>query len=849
MSWSESSNELNDIEARWRAFWQEAGIYRYDPTRGRDETFVVDTPPPTVSGTLHIGSVCSYTHTDLMVRYRRMCGDNIFYPMGWDDNGLPTERRVENVFNVRCNPTLPYDPQLELDFNREGETLSVSRRNFIELCDAVVTQDEVRFKEIWQRLGLSIDWRYTYATIDEHCRRVSQWSFVKLVKSGEAELREAPVMWDVDDQTAVAQAEVEDREREDDLFRIRFGVEGGGAFTIATTRPELLPACIAVAAHPDDERYTRLIGSRAITPLFNAPVPIVADDTADPAKGTGVLMVCTFGDVADVDKWRTMKVPAREVVGRDGRITDAQWGEVQWSSTDPEAARRNHEKLVGLSVNQARRAIVELLSDAGALEGDPEKTRRPVKFYERGRRPLEFIVTRQWFIKVMDKKERLLEQGRKIQWHPGFFRRRYEDWVEGLNQDWNTSRQRYFGVPIPVWYEIADDGTVDYDEPILASLDDLPVDPSAEAPPGYSEDRRGQRGGFIGDPDVFDTWATSSLTPFITTGWPEDMQRHAALYPGDVRPQAHDIIRTWAFYTITRSLLEDGSIPWKHAAISGFITDEHRKKMSKSKGNVVVPTQPFDDYGPDAVRYWAASARLGLDAAYDPKVFKEGRRLVTKLVNAARLIRGFEGESGAPARPLDKALIARLRRLVDEVTARWDAWDHAGALALTESWFWGDLCDNYLELSKARAYDGDPSAVGTLRLALDIVLKLFAPVIPYITEEIWNLDKDVPQSIHVTAWPTPSDLPDCHDDGCFDAAVQVLTQIRKAKSEAHVSLRVPVELATITGPSDRLGLFEEVKQEVATTVNVQSFEVAEDPSSQDLVVSVQLGKPEAAAAK
>ena len=784
-----------------------------------------------------------------MVRYRRMRGDNIFYPMGWDDNGLPTERRVENVFNVRCDPSQPYDPDLALEFGREGETLIVSRRNFIELCDAVVAEDEVSFKELWQRVGLSIDWEYNYATIDEHCRYVSQWSFLKLVEGGEAELREAPTMWDVDYQTPVAQAEVEDRERDGDFFRLRFDFEDGGSFHVATTRPELVPACIAVAAHPDDDRYKGIIGKTALTPLFRAPVPIVSDESADPSKGTGILMVCTFGDAADVEKWRAMNVPAREVIGRNGLIRSAPWGEGQWHSVDAAAAQSAHERLVGLSVNQARREIVELLREAGAVDGDPERTRRTVKFYEKGQRPLEFVLSRQWFIKLLDKKDRLIEQGRKIQWHPELFRRRYEDWVEGLNQDWNTSRQRYFGVPIPVWYEVAEDGSVDYDKLILPRRQDLPVDPSAEAPHGYPDDQRGQPGGFAGDPDVFDTWATSSLTPFITTGWPDDMEGHARLYPADLRPQAHDIIRTWAFYTITRSMLEDGSIPWKHIAISGWIMDPDRKKMSKSKGNVVVPTQPLDEFGSDAFRYWAASARLGVDTTFEPKVLKEGRRLVTKVMNAARLINGFEGDSGPLVHPLDNALMGRLRRLIGEVTARWEAWDHGGALALTEAWFWGDLCDNYLELSKARAYAGDPSALGALRSALNVVLRLFAPIIPFMTEEVWNSKRTIPESIHAAAWPAESDVPEGEDDGCFDTAVEILTQIRKAKSEARVSLRVPVRRAIITGAPELLQLFDEVKEDIATTVNVHGFEVSEDPSADGLLVSVQLGEPEAATSR
>ena len=835
---------MSDIEQEWRDFWEQEGIYSYDPSRGRDETFVVDTPPPTVSGALHIGHVFSYTHTDLIARYKRMRGLNVFYPMGWDDNGLPTERRVQNVFNVRCDPTLPYDPELEVDFGRAGETIAVSRRNFIELCDEVVKEDESKFKGLWQRLGLSIDWNYTYATVDEHCRYVSQYSFLRVLEKGEAELREAPTMWDIDFQSAVAQAEVEDRERDGEFHRIRFKVEGGGWIVIATTRPELLPACIAVAAHPEDERYRDLIGTTAITPLFNAPVPVVADENADPTKGTGILMICTFGDVADVDKWRELGVPAREVIGRDGRIKPAPWGEDHWVSGDVDAARTTHDKLAGLFVNQARREIVALLEDAGAIEGEPELTRRMVKFFEKGDRPLEFVVSRQWFINVLDKKDQLIEQGRKIKWHPDMFRKRYEDWVAGLNQDWSVARQRYFGVPIPVWYGVDGEGDTDYSNMILPRKEDLPVDPSAEAPHGFSDDQRGKPGGFVGDPDVFDTWATSSLTPLITTGWPDDKQFHDRLYPTDLRPQAHDIIRTWAFTTITRAYLEDGSIPWYNAAISGWILDPDRKKMSKSKGNTVVPTEPLDEFGPDAVRYWAASARLGVDTAIDSGVFKEGKRLVTKMRNAARLVQNYEGEGGAPERPLDRALIARLRSLVETVTASWENWDHAGALAATESWFWGDFCDNYLELSKTRSYAGDPSAIGTLRTALDVVVRLFAPILPYITEEIYNAVGDVRSSVHRATWPSADELAAVEDDGSFDAGVAVLTEIRKAKSEAKVSLRVPVERAVVRGSREQLDLFSRVQEDVASTVNVQSFELVTDDDAEELAVAVELGEPE-----
>jgi valyl-tRNA synthetase len=833
-------NQHEEIEKRWREYWLSSGTYKWDPSRGRDETFVVDTPPPTVSGSLHVGHVFSYTHTDVITRFKRMQGLNIFYPMGWDDNGLPTERRVQNIYSVRCDPTLQYDPDLNVEFGREGDIIPVSRRNFIELCDTVVQEDEKQFKELWQRLGMSIDWDQTYATIDERCRYVSQVSFLNLLEKGEAELREAPTMWDVDFQSAVAQAEVEDREKDGNFYRIRFDVEGGGDFLIATTRPELLPACIAVTAHPDDERYKDLIGKNAVTPLFRAPVPFIADEAADPEKGTGILMICTFGDAQDVEWWRQLGVPAREVIARDGRIRTAPWGREQWVSQDAEHAQLHHDKLVGLSINQARKAIVEQLGEAGALDGDPQPIRRPVKFFEKGDRPLEFVVSRQWFIPVIDKKKELIEQGRKIAWHPDMFRKRYEDWVEGLNQDWCVSRQRYFGVPIPVWYAIDDEGNVDHERQLVPRKEDLPIDPADDAPPGYDKSQRGQPGGFVGDPDVFDTWATSALTPQIMSGWPDDTERHQKLYPNDLRPNAHDIIRTWDFVTITRAYLEDGSIPWTNVAISGWILDPDRKKMSKSKGNVVVPTEMLDEYGSDAVRYWSASARLGVDTAFDPKVFKEGKRLVTKIQNAARLIFGYEGTPGVPEHPLDRALMGRLRDLVEEVTGHWNEWNHAAALAATETWFWSDFTDNYLELSKARAYAGDASALGALLQSMLVVLRLFAPILPFITEEVWNSQSDEPISIHTSKWPSVDEIPEGEDDGTFELATTVLAQIRRAKSEAKVSIKYPIERLEIRGNDLRLHLLSKVLDDVLATGNVQQHELITDGTIEDIEVSVVL---------
>jgi valyl-tRNA synthetase len=567
----------------------------------------------------------------------------------------------------------------------------------------------------------------------------------------------------------------------------------------------------------------------------------MADESADPEKGTGILMVCTFGDAADVEKWRSMGVPAREVIGRDGRIRPAEWGEEPWTTLDAEVAQSYYDKITGQTVAAARREMVSMLTDAGAITGPPETTRRPVKYYEKGDRPLEFVVSRQWFVKVLDKRERLLEQGRKIEWHPHMFLRRYEDWVKGLNQDWCVSRQRYFGVPIPVWYAIDGSGEVDYSRVIKPRKEDLPVDPYAEAPPGFSLDQRGQPGGFVGDPDIFDTWATSSLTPRIPTGWPDEEDRFKTLYPADLRPQSHEIIRTWAFYTITRALLEDASVPWGHVAISGWVVDPDRKKMGKSKGNTVVPTDILDEYGADSVRYWAASARLGVDTAFDPNVFREGKRLATKIRNASRLVLGYEGEGGPATHPLDIALVARLAAVVEQATAKWEAWDHAGALQVTEEWFWSDFTDNYLELSKTRAYDGDASALGTLRLALDVILRLFAPFIVYATEEVWQSVEGRSGSIHRSRWPQRAELAAAEDSGAFDAAVEVMSQIRKAKSEGQVSIKFPVTRLEVRGRRARLDLLETVLGDVRSAGSVETCELIEEDRD-DLAASVTLGE-------
>ena len=822
-----------ECENKWVTQWDQSKLYAWDSTVSREDTFVVDTPPPTVSGSLHVGHVFSYTQTDVIVRYQRMLGKNIMYPMGWDDNGLPTERRVQNKFRIRCNPHLPYDADWtpERSTGTDKQFQEISRRNFIEACALVTEEDEAAFEDLWRRLGLSLDWDQTYATIDDNCRTVSQFSFLDLVDKGLVQSAESPTMWDVDYQTALAQADLEDRNCKGAYHDIAFAVEGGGEFIISTTRPELLVSCIAVAAHPDDERYKDYFGKYAITPLFKARVPIVAADHADPEKGTGILMICTFGDIFDVQWWKQSDLPLKQVIGRNGRLIPVEFGTEPFESTAPEEARAAYAQLEGKNAKQARKAVVELLQESGsdvsgkgtALRGKIKEIEHPVKFYEKGDRPVEFVTTRQWFVKILDHKKELVEQGAKISWHPEYMQTRYEHWVEGLSHDWCISRQRFFGVSFPVWYPLDAEGEVDYQNPIYADRKSLPIDPLSDCAPGYTEEQRGKPGGFVGDPDVMDTWATSSLTPQIVSKWGEDKDRHQKLFPMDIRPQAHDIIRTWAFYTIAKAWMHDGEVPWHHAVISGWILDPDRKKMSKSKGNVVTPQHLLDQYSSDAVRYWASRARLGVDTAFDDKVFKSGQKLATKLFNASRFVlmqlSSYEEQIGsvpdvdAISEVLDKAYAARLLATIEQATDAFGKFDYASALQATESAFW-HFCDHYVEIVKGRTYEGDDSAerksgVATLRWSLSVFLRLFAPVMPFVTEEIWSwhFAADENDSVHTAAWPNAGEVSVAkarEEDALLDTVVEVVEGIRQTKSEQQKTLKWPVESLEVIGTESDL---------------------------------------------
>ncbi|MFO0673054.1 MAG: valine--tRNA ligase [Polyangiaceae bacterium] len=865
--------DSTQAEDKWKARWDELGVYRYDPTRTREETFVVDTPPPTVSGSLHMGHVFSYTHTDVIVRFQRMTGKNIFYPMGWDDNGLPTERRVQNFFHVRVDAKKPYEKGLEIapandeQAKKEPPRL-VSRPNFVELCQRVTVEDEKVFMGLWKRLGLSVDWSQEYATIDERCRKLAQYSFLDLYGKGLIYNVDAPTMWDVDFQTAVAQAEVEDRPMAGAFHDIAFGIEGTNEhFVIATTRPELLPACVAVTAHPDDPRYQHLFGKRAVTPIFHVPVPIFPSPLVDKEKGTGILMVCTFGDQTDVQWWREQKLPLRQILGRNGRLVPLTFGTPGWESNDAAKANAAYAGIVGKGAKQAGKAIVELLKSpdsasapsAGApLQGTPKNIERPVKFYEKGDQPLEFISTRQWFVRLLDQKSALLEKGEQIQWHPDHMKTRYRNWTEGLGLDWCISRQRYFGVPFPVWYRLDDKGIPDYANPILAAAETLPVDPATDAPPGYTEAQRGQPGGFEGELDVYDTWFTSSLTPQIGSKWVIDKDRHARLFPADIRPQSHEIIRTWAFYTIAKAMLHENKIPWKNVVISGWILDPDRKKMSKSRGNVVTPMHLLDNYSADGVRYWAANARLGTDTAFDEKVFKVGRRLVTKIYNAGKYVLSQPGEVHPVTSELDRGFLVKLASVVEQATKDLEGFDYASALKETEAFFWGYFTDSYLELVKGRirgefgaSKEATGSAVATLRIGLSILLRMFAPVVPYVTEEVWSwifAEETKQPSIHAAKWPTVAELAIAapkHPEA-LDYGKACMFAINKKKSESGASTgRVVVSLTLAMNQKTR-DVIESIRHDVMGATRTQALTIETKAEVEDgafEVVAVELAPP------
>jgi valyl-tRNA synthetase len=821
---------LDGVEGKWGNSWVQNKTFAFDKTAAKENIYSIDTPPPTVSGSLHVGHVFSYTHTDLIARYQRMTGKKVFYPIGWDDNGLPTERRVQNYFGVRCEPALPFDAKFVAPSEPSEKQLPISRKNFVELCEKLTLEDEKVFESLFQTLGLSIDWNYTYQTIDKRARTVSQRAFLRNLKRGEAYQAEAPTLWDVTFRTAVAQAELEDRERPGAFHKIGFKKQNGENVYIETTRPELLPSCVALVANPDDDRYKELFGKTVTTPLFDVEVPVVAHQLADPEKGSGIAMICTFGDLTDVIWWREFDLPTRGLIGWDGRIVAEN---PEWLTT--ESAKQTFEKIVGKTSHTAREVLVAELKASGDLVGDPKPITHAVKFFEKGDKPLEIVTTRQWYIRNggrdQELRTKLLKRGSELNWHPEYMKVRYENWVEGLNGDWLISRQRFFGVPLPLWYKLDADGNPDYGQIISPDENQLPIDPQSEAPVGFDESQRNKPNGFIGDPDVMDTWATSSLTPQIAASWELDNDLFNRVFPMDLRPQSHEIIRTWLFSTVVRSHLEENSLPWKNASISGWILDPDRKKMSKSKGNVVTPIDLLEEYGSDAVRYWAAMGRPGTDTAFDTGQMKIGKRLAIKLLNASKFSLSLNAtlNSDDVTQAVDHALLNKLAQVVETATSSFDKYDYTRALEVAETFFWA-FTDDYVELVKERTYGNQgEAAANSARAALGItthtLLKLFAPFIPFVTEEVWSWWQD--GSIHLQSWPKTSEIITNKSVGIdpLNNVTWILSEVRKVKTENKQSMKAEVKTLEIWAKAEVIEQVKDAQKDLIAAGNIKDLKL------------------------
>jgi valyl-tRNA synthetase len=777
------------------AHWEETGVYTFDPSAA-GAIYAVDTPPPTVSGFLHLGHVYSYSQADFMARFARMKGLNVFYPMGYDDNGLPTERLVER----------------QLGFTAE----QLGRAAFIQQCLEISTEIERGYEELWKRLGLSIDWSRTYRTIDVVSRRTSQASFLELTERGLTYRQSAPTIWCPSCHTAIAQAEVNDLERDTEFVTLAFGRPNGEVLSIATTRPELLPACVAVFVHPGDPRFRDLVGTLVTVPLFGHDVPVLEDQRADPEKGTGAVMCCTFGDTTDVEWWRAYHLSLREAIDRHGRMTEL---------AGPFA---------GMTVPGARGATVEALREAG-LVLDTQPIRQTVRVHERDDEPVEYIVTQQWFTRVLDHKDAFLEAGERIQWYPAHMKTRYREWVENLAWDWCISRQRYYGVPFPVWY------CTQCGEVMLAGKDQLPIDPVDTEPPDACSCGSTS---FRPEQDVMDTWATSSLSPQIVGRWLSDPAFFGRIFPMSLRAQAHEIIRTWAFYSIVKAYYHQATVPWNTILISGWgLAPEGAGKISKSRGGgPMAPLELLEQYSADAARYWAASTGVGKDAIISEEKVQAGAKLVTKLWNVARFSERFLDDYAPPLippqlSPADRWIVSATNRLVREATAFFEAYDYVAAKNAIEIFFWHDLSDNYLEMAKKRLYDdssfGYAGARYGLYTALATIVKLFAPILPYVTEEIYGgLFASHAKSVHRSSWPVA-------DTGAIDdraeTAAQVLlavaTAVRRFKSDRNMSLGM--ELATLhlqVSEPDLLAALRGAEDDISSVTRARVVDIADSPA-------------------
>ncbi|MCA4773983.1 valine--tRNA ligase [Wolbachia endosymbiont of Mansonella perstans] len=808
----EKKYSFKEIESKYNILWENSKIYKWSGEK--DNTFTIDTPPPTISGKLHIGHIFSYCHTDFIARFQRMLGKGVFYPIGFDDNGLPTERLVEQTYKTRAK--------------------EVGREKFIEMCHEVIERSKQEFKELFKSVGISHDWSLEYHTISKETITLSQMSFIDLHNKGYAYRKMQPILWDPVDKTAIAQAEIEDKVFESSLNTIVFSTEESEQIKIATTRPELLPACVAVFCHPEDARYIHLIGKTATVAITEEKVPIIADDKVKIDKGTGLVMCCTFGDELDIYWQQKHNLPMKIIIDQDGRISlydviPPHLGVI--SARDAGI----YDEINGLKVKEARKRIIKILSRKGLLI-ESTSISHSVKCAERSGAPLEILPTYQWFIKTLEEKAKVLDKVRECNWHPATMRKRMEVWIEGLNWDWCISRQRYFGVPFPVWYSKrkGEEGKI-----ILAEVKDLPIDPLKDLPTGHSKEE------VIPDQDVMDTWATSAITPQLSALAVNNEihlpnHRYDKIFPADLRSQSHEIIRTWAFYTILKAHYHADSLPWKNIMISGWCLADDKKKMSKSKGNVITPHAILNTYGADVVRYWAANSRLGVDTVYSENIFKIGKRLVTKLWNASKFVSMFTEKYqtvsiNSISETMDKWILSKLYKVIDRATNNLLQFEYCEALGATEEFFWKDFCNNYLELVKKRAYgntvssEANSSAKQGLAYVLNIILRLFAPFLPYITEEIYHQLYSYNSVHNQSNWPSKEELIyDKHSEEMGDDSVQILNLVRKIKADNNVSVKHLIKKLTIKANTQEDRLNQSVQDDLQTVCNAEVIQWSED---------------------
>lgn len=788
--------DSKEVEAKWRDYWQKHEIYKFDPDSDKP-VYSIDTPPPYASADhLHVGHAMHYSQFEFIARYYRMRGYNVFFPIGFDDNGLPTERYVEKKYNI------------------EKGKLNMSRQEFRDLCLKETSRiEEENIKPLFTNLGFSCDWNLFYRTINERCQEVAQKSFLDLYEKGYCYRGKEPTLWCTHHQTALAQAEVEDLERDTNLNYIYFELEDGSKIEIATTRPELLCSCVGIFVHPEDARYKDLVGKNATVPIFEHKVPIMEDEIVDKDFGSGIVMICTFGDTTDIEWWKKHKLPLRVSISENGTLNEL---------------AREYE---GMTISDARKKIINNLKNSKILFKQ-EKQKQVVGACWRCDTPVEFVVTEQWFIRTLEFKEQLIEQGKKINWYPSFYRKRYENWVENLGWDWCISRQRHYGIPIPIWY------CKNCNKIFVAREKDMPIDPETDKCPadkcecGSSE--------FIPEKDVFDTWMTSSMTPEIAAQWKSDDEIFNKIFPMSMRPQAHDIIRTWAFYTILKAYLHENTIPWKDVMMSGHGQDEHGKKMSKSKGNVVMPEAMIAKYNVDSVRYWAASVKLGDDLPFMEKDIKTGNIILNKLWNSARFIEmniphdidfNYDAEN---LKVIDKWILTRLSQVIVEYHKHFEVYQITKAKKVVVQFFRHEFCDYYLEMIKYRFYGNDDESKYAAQWASSQVLlgilKLLSPFMPFITEEIYQtiFKEDENLSIHVSSFPEPI-IQDKEAEEIGEFIINIIAALRKYKSDNGMSMNARVKDVNIYTDKN----IKQVIDDISGVMNIEKL-------------AIKAGKPEIA---